>query len=241
MIQMNNNTMVQYQQQISEINRLKEQFQDLITKREKTYVQIGITLNALQEEFKEEGKFMQWLETETRISYSTANRYMKVASAFKGNESWAVNLGVKKAYLLTKIEDVEERLEFMKKHQVSKKSYDEIKTLLKEYLNKDKKETSTQKAINPKRAINKLKKTIDKEVDNYKLIIQEMGDKTPIEIMDIKNKLSELQILLSDTDIKNPKIDKGDDVEAETPTTILDDKDDESSLYRYDESNEYYY
>ena len=68
-----------------------------------------------------------------------------------------------------------------------------------------------------------------------------MGDKTPIEIMDIKNKLSELQILLSDTDIKNPKIDKGDDVEAETPTTILDDKDDESSLYRYDESNEYYY
>ena len=132
----------------------------------------------------------------------------------------------------------------MKKHQVSKKSYDEIKTLLKEYLNKDKKETSTQKAINPKRAINKLKKTIDKEVDNYKLILQEMGDKTPIEIMDIKNKLSELQILLSDTDIKNPKIDKGDDVEAETPTTILDendDKDDESSLYRYDESNEYYY
>ncbi|MBQ9013012.1 MAG: hypothetical protein IJ094_05535, partial [Bacilli bacterium] len=92
--------------------------------------------------------------------------------------------------------------------------------------------------------INKLKKTIDKEVDNYKLIIQEMGDKTPIEIMDIQNKLSELQILLSDTDIKNPKIDKGDDVEAETPTTILDendDKDDESSLYRYDESNEYYY
>ena len=161
---MNNNTMVQYQQQISEINRLKEQFQDLITKREKTYVQIGITLNALQEEFKEEGKFMQWLETETRISYSTANRYMKVASAFKGNESWAVKLGVKKAYLLTKIEDVEERLEFMKKHQVSKKSYDEIKTLLKEYLNKDKKETSTQKAINPKRAINKLKKTIDKEL-----------------------------------------------------------------------------
>ena len=73
---MNNNTMVQYQQQISEINRLKEQFQDLITKREKTYVQIGITLNALQEEFKEEGKFMQWLETETRISYSTANRFM---------------------------------------------------------------------------------------------------------------------------------------------------------------------
>lgn len=237
---MNNNTMVQYQQQISEINRLKEQFQDLITKREKTYVQIGITLNALQEEFKEEGKFMQWLETETRISYSTANRYMKVASAFKGNESWAVNLGVKKAYLLTKIEDGEERLEFMKKHQVSKKSYDEIKTLLKEYLNKDKKETSTQKAINPKRAINKLKKTIEKEVDNYNFIINELGDEAPIGILDIKDKLRELQTLLTNLSDTNTKI-VIDDIETETPITILDDKDDSSIIFSFDDPNEYNY
>lgn len=237
---MNNNTMVQYQQQISEINRLKEQFQDLITKREKTYVQIGITLNALQEEFKEEGKFMQWLETETRISYSTANRYMKVASVFKGNESWAVNLGVKKAYLLTKIEDGEERLEFMKKHQVSKKSYDEIKTLLKEYLNKDKKETSTQKAINPKRAINKLKKTIEKEVDNYNFIINELGDEAPIGILDIKDKLRELQTLLTNLSDTNTKI-VIDDIETETPITILDDKDDSSIIFSFDDPNEYNY
>ena len=239
MILVNNNTVIQ-QQQVSKIDRLKVHFTELVNQREKTYVEIGKTLNLLQKEFKEEGKFMEWLKTETRITYSTANRYMKVANEFQGNYNWAEILGVKKAYLLTKIENKEERLEFMKKHQVSKKSYDEIKRLLTDYLNKEKKENSTQQAINPKRAINKLKKTIEKEVDNYNFIINELGDEARIGILDIKDKLRELQTLLTNLSDTNTKI-VIDDIETETPITILDDKDDSSIIFSFDDPNEYNY
>ena len=67
------------QQQISQIDQLKQKFKNLINKSEATYIEIGMTLNELQNQMKEEGKLMEWLKTETRISYSTANRYMSSA------------------------------------------------------------------------------------------------------------------------------------------------------------------
>lgn len=218
-----NNITIQ-QQQISQIDQLKQQFKNLIDRREATYVEIGQTLNSLQDEFKEEGRFMEWLKSETRISYSTANRYMKVAREYKDVEKWAVILGVKKAYLLLKITDKDERFEFMKKHQVSTKSYDEINSLLMSYLNKEK-ESSTQKSISPKSAIKKLKKTIDKEVDNYNFIISQMGNETPREILNINDKLKEIQTLIIDID----------DVETESPISTLGENDDEYRIFLFDD------
>ena len=120
-----NNTVIE-QQQIDQIEQLKQRFKALIDKSETTYVEIGITLNELQSQMKEEGKLMEWLRTETRISYSTANRYMRVAEGYKGYERYAVMLGVKKAYLLLKITDINDRFEFIKNYNIKDKNYDEI-------------------------------------------------------------------------------------------------------------------
>lgn len=198
------------QQQISQIDQLKQKFKNLINKSEATYIEIGMTLNELQNQMKEEGKLMEWLKTETRISYSTANRYMRVAHGYKDCEKWAVVLGVKKAYLLLKITDVNDRFEFIKKYNIKDKNYDEINELLLGYLNKDKSDTN-KKPISSKSAIKKLKRTIDKEVDNCKLIIDSLGSDAPIGLYDIKSKLNELQMLLKEmetsTDSKSSKLD----------------------------------
>ena len=202
-----NNTVIE-QQQIDQIEQLKQRFKALIDKSETTYVEIGITLNELQSQMKEEGKLMEWLKTETRISYSTANRYMRVAEGYKGYERYAVMLGVKKAYLLLKITDINDRFEFIKNYNIKDKNYDEINELLLDYLNKDKLDTK-KKSLNSKSAIKKLRKTIDKEVDKYNSIIDEMGTDTPSRIYDIKDKLCELQQLLiedEETDAEDGKI-----------------------------------
>lgn len=204
-----NNTVME-QQQISQIDQLKQKFKNLINQSEATYIEIGMTLNELQNQMKEEGKLMEWLKTETRISYSTANRYMRVAHGYKDCEKWAVVLGVKKAYLLLKITDVNDRFEFIKKYNIKDKNYDEINELLLGYLNKDKSDTN-KKPISSKSAIKKLKRTIDKEVDNCKLIIDSLGSDAPIGLYDIKSKLNELQMLLKEmetsTDSKSSKLD----------------------------------
>lgn len=204
-----NNTVME-QQQISQIDQLKQKFKNLINKSEATYIEIGMTLNELQNQMKEEGKLMEWLKTETRISYSTANRYMRVAHEYKDYEKWAVVLGVKKAYLLLKITDVNDRFEFIRKYNIKYKNYDEINELLLGYLNKDKSDTN-KKPISSKSAIKKLKRTIDKEVDNCKLIIDSLGSDAPIGLYDIKSKLNELQMLLKEmetsTDSKSSKLD----------------------------------
>lgn len=198
------------QQQISQIDQLKQKFKNLINKSEATYIEIGMTLNELQNQMKEEGKLMEWLKTETRISYSTANRYMRVAHEYKGYEKLAIALGVKKAYLLLKITDVNDRFEFIRKYNIKYKNYDEINELLLGYLNKDKSDTN-KKPISSKSAIKKLKRTIDKEVDNCKLIIDSLGSDAPIGLYDIKSKLNELQMLLKEmetsTDSKSSKLD----------------------------------
>lgn len=225
-----NNITIQ-QQQISQIDELKEEFKKLMSMRETTYVRIGQTLNLLQAEMKEEGKLMEWLKSETRLSYSSANRYMRVAEGYKGNEDWAVILGVKKAYLLLKISDKDERFNFMKQHQVSKKSYEEIKALLMDYLNKEKK-VDAPKPISTKSAINKLKKTIDKEIDNYSCIIDEMGQETPMEIFDINDKLKELQELLMNIGDEKSKTDIDD---AESPISVFDEEEDDDINISFDD------
>ena len=122
----------------------------------------------------------------------------------------AIALGVKKAYLLLKITDLNDRFEFIRKYNIKYKNYDEINELLLGYLNKDKSDTN-KKPISSKSAIKKLKRTIDKEVDNCKLIIDSLGSDAPIGLYDIKSKLNELQMLLKEmetsTDSKSSKLD----------------------------------
>lgn len=217
---MNNTVIEQQQQQLSEIDQLKQQFVRLIDEVEKNYVRIGMTLNKLKDQMKKDakleddklanGKLMEWLKTETRLSYSTANRYMRIAERYERDEDkhLAVNLGVKKAYLLTKIEDTKQRYEFVKNNDILFKSYDDTNELLLDYLNKNKTDAK-KRVVNSKSAIKKLRTTINKEVDKYNLIIDEMGTDAPGKIHDIKDKLCELQQLLiedDDLDTKNNKM-----------------------------------
>ena len=91
------------------IEELKQNCKNAINQAEYNFVLIGEYLNELKEEMKkEDANFMEWLEEDTRMSYSTANRYMKVAEGYKTKEntqvrSHVVVLGIKKAYLLCEV------------------------------------------------------------------------------------------------------------------------------------------
>lgn len=213
-----NNTVIE-QQQVSEIDQLKQEFTLMINKLETGYVVIGMKLNELKDKIKEDTKLendklanvklMEWLKTETRLSYSSANRYMRIAECYEDDDAkaMAVNLGVKKAYLLLKIKNTKQRYEFVENNSILNKSYDETNELLLDYLNKNKPDTN-KRSINSKSAIKKLKTTIDKELYKYNSIIDEKGADTPIKIYYIKDKLCELQQLLMEDDHTDSRDDR---------------------------------
>lgn len=200
----------QPKQQKSKVDELKESCKRVMDSTEENYVIIGERLNELKEEMKKDGSnFMEWLEQDTRISYSTANRYMKVAQGYKTREyqerrKHVAVLGIKKAYLLLKIENIDERYSFIKDNKIRYKSYEITKELLAEYLNtnhSDEKKSSSNKDVS-----DKFKRIIDEEIKKYNETIDNLDTHTIYH--DIKDKLLELQELLiraKDYDTEVPK------------------------------------
>ena len=69
------------------------------------------------------------------IKYSTANKYVKIVRAYgltenNKNIELVIALGVKKATRLLKITNLEDRLQFIKEHNLVNKSYIEIDEIL---------------------------------------------------------------------------------------------------------------
>lgn len=189
------------EQQLSKIDKLKAHFKLVIDTTESNFIIIGETLNELQQEMEKDNiNFREWLKQETRISYSTANRYMKVAEEYETREhqerrNHVIVLGIKKAYLLLKIVDIDKRYKFIKDNEIKYRSYEITKELLAEYLNtnhSDEKDSSNNKDI-----LDKSERKLIKEIEKYNGIIDNLEiDKHDI-YYEIKCKLSELQKLLS--------------------------------------------
>ena len=182
------------------IEELKQNCKNAINQAEYNFVLIGEYLNELKEEMKkEDANFMEWLEEDTRMSYSTANRYMKVAEGYKTKEntqvrSHVVVLGIKKAYLLLKIEDIEERYRFIKDNEIKYKSYETTNELLKKYLNVS--HSDIKDPSDNKDTLDKFKKVVDKEIENCNETINNLEIDQHTIYHDIKCKLIELQELL---------------------------------------------
>ncbi|MBO5476848.1 MAG: DUF3102 domain-containing protein [Clostridia bacterium] len=187
-------------QQKSKVDELKESCKRAMDSTEENYVIMGERLSQLQEEMKKDGSnFMEWLEQDTRISYSTANRYIKVVQGYNTREEEArrkhvAALGIKKAYLLLKIKNIDERYSFIKENQIRYKSYEITKELLAEYLNIN--QSDEKKSSNNKDVSDKFKRIIDEEIKKYNETINSLDTDTRTIYHDIKDKLSELQKLL---------------------------------------------
>ena len=210
---MNNVVIEQSIQKKSKVDELKESCKRAMDTTEENYVIMGERLSELQEEMKKEGSnFIEWLEQDTRISYSTANRYIKVVQGYNTREEevrrkHVAALGIKKAYLLLKIKNIDERYSFIKEKQIRYKSYEVTKELLAVYLNanhSDEKDSSHNKDI-----LDKYKKNLIREIEKYSETIDNLEIDTNTIYHDIKEKLIELQGLLAkvkDSDIEVIKI-----------------------------------
>lgn len=200
MIFLKNVVIEQSIQQKSKVDELKESCKRAMDSTEENYVIMGERLSQLQEEMKKDGSnFMEWLEQDTRISYSTANRYIKVVQGYNTREEEArrkhvAALGIKKAYLLLKIKNIDERYSFIKENQIRYKSYEITKELLAEYLNIN--QSDEKKSSNNKDVSDKFKRIIDEEIKKYNETINSLDTDTRTIYHDIKDKLSELQKLL---------------------------------------------
>ena len=168
---MNNVVIEQSIQKKSKVDELKESCKRAMDTTEENYVIMGERLSELQEEMKKEGSnFIEWLEQDTRISYSTANRYIKVVQGYNTREEevrrkHVAALGIKKAYLLLKIKNIDERYSFIKEKQIRYKSYEVTKELLAVYLNanhSDEKDSSHNKDI-----LDKSKKNLIREIEKF--------------------------------------------------------------------------
>lgn len=188
------------EQQLSKIDKLKAHFKLVIDTTESNFIIIGETLNELQQEMEKDNiNFREWLKQETRISYSTANRYMKVAEEYETREhqerrNHVIVLGIKKAYLLLKIVDIDKRYKFIKDNEIKYRSYEITKELLAEYLNIN--QSDEKKSSNNKDVSDKFKRIIDEEIKKYNETINSLDTDTRTIYHDIKDKLSELQKLL---------------------------------------------
>lgn len=209
------NIVTEQPKQQQSIEDLKQSCKRAIDTTEMNFVIIGERLNELKEEMKKDGSnFREWLEQDTRITYSTANRYMKVAEGYRTREHTDENklrkhvgaLGIKKAYLLLKITDIDERYRFIKDNEIRYKSYETTNELLEKHLNIN--HSDVKNSSNNKDALDKFERNLIKEIKKYSEIIDNLDTDTPIIYHDIKVKLIELQELLTksrDYDIEVPK------------------------------------
>ena len=187
----------------------KAEFRKLVNQNQNNYYKMGKILNKLKEELNDD-EFTNFSNSSFRYSYSNMNKYMKIASEYE--EKIATALGVKKAYLLLKIEkDVREV--FIKEHNAYSKTFDELNELVNEHNSISKKE----RKINEKSTIKKLSKTTNEIYSNMCILYHRKakGDVSP-EKIEILKKLGELKELLDkikETDEQQKSLSENNDLD----------------------------
>lgn len=195
------------------LSSLKENAKSLITKKDRTYYQLGDTLNTIKSLMKH-SEFTNWLEKEIEFSHNLANKYMKIALNY--DEETAVNLGVRKAYSLLSLKD-DVRNEFLEKHDVANMTCSELDKLLKEM----KPKSNSNEASKVKRFIKNIdsfKNDLSNKISNftqYKNDLDEESINLIKENQVIFDKLEELNELISNAKYSNNDLNKKSQIEEE--------------------------
>lgn len=98
-------------------------------------VELGKRLIVLKEQCLKHSEYMKFIKEKLHLDYNIANKYVKLVKRYgivedNKNSELVTRLGVKKAIKLLKITDLQERLAFIKEHNLVEKSYREIEEIL---------------------------------------------------------------------------------------------------------------
>lgn len=172
--------------EVQNISHLQTEVTTLLQSNQKNYYRVGQILNFLSDNLKKE-KYNEWLKNNTNYSKSQLCKYMKIAENYTEEE--AVELGVKKAYLILKIQDENERNNFINLEDIKNKSFEETQKLLMEYLNgvTDNKKTK-------KNNDTKILKSADKSIEKILKDISKLDATTNKELI---SKINELKSLIN--------------------------------------------
>ena len=174
--------------------KLKAQFIALVNQNQKNYYKMGMILNRLKSILSDE-EFNDFIDGSLSYSYSNLNKYMKIASEYK--EETAIILGVKKAYLLLKInKDV--RDSFIKEHQAHLRTFDELEELVNEHNSI----TIKKRKVSERTVIKKLSKITDDAFKNISAMYTE-DKEMPENRKEIMKKLQELKELIKQLEIES--------------------------------------
>lgn len=172
--------------EVYNISNLQKEVTTLLESNQKNYYRIGKILNFLNDNLKKE-KYNEWLKKTTNYSKSQLCKYMKIAENYTEKE--AVDLGVKKSYLLLKIQDKNEREVFINSNEIRNKSFEDTQQLLMEHLNvvTDNKETKENNDT-------KILRSADKGIEKILKDIAKLNNPANTEL--ISNKINELKNLI---------------------------------------------
>lgn len=115
-----------------DIDTLKKEFITLNKVNQQSIFEMGKRLIVLKKKLKVSGEnYGDWLKNKANFSQSLANKYVKLIEGYtEENSELVTNLGIKKAYKLLSIEDLEQRIQFIKDNNIINRSYTDICKLL---------------------------------------------------------------------------------------------------------------
>lgn len=183
--------------EVHNISHLQTEVTTLLQSNQKNYYRVGTILNFLIDNLKKE-KYNEWLKNNTNYSKSQLCKYMKISENYTEEEATA--LGVKKAYLILKIKDENERKNFISSEDIINKSFEETQELLMTYLNDvtDNKETK-------KNNDTKILKSADKSIEKILKDISKLDKTTNKELISKINELKSLITQAMNVNKNNPE------------------------------------
>lgn len=173
--------------EVHNISHLQTEVTTLLQSNQKNYYRVGTILNFLSDNLKRE-KYNEWLKKTTNYSKSQLCKYMKISESYTEEEATA--LGVKKAYLILKIKDKNERKNFISSEDIINKSFEETQELLMTYLNDVTDDKKTKKTNDTK-----ILKSADKSIEKILKDISKLDETTNQKLI---SKINELKKLIAD-------------------------------------------
>lgn len=146
-------------------------------------IQIGNELLKAKERLPH-GEWGVWLENKVGFSQRTANQFMRVAKEFGSNPQMIINLDATKIYLLMEL-PIEQRDEFIKRHNLQSMSTREVK-----------------KAINK---LKNMKRTPQQQIDRFNERISEIDRNIENLITERKQIADKLKLVYEVLNIECPE------------------------------------
>ncbi len=212
--------------EVHNISHLQKEVTTLLQSNQKNYYRVGTILNFLSDNLKKE-KYNEWLKKTTNYSKSQLCKFMKISENY--TEEQATTLGVKKAYLILKIEDKDERNNFINSEDIKNKSFEETQELLMKYLNDvtDNKETKKNNDA-------KILKSADRTIEKILKDISKLDKTTNQELI---SKINELKSLIADAINVNKNNSEDENTEITDTNNITENNHEEENIEPIDSNN----